>query len=116
MSQELRRWMYNENLPERAGLTPEFEDGVKTFIKWAKGPRRHMDRDQIRCLCRKCKNTKFGTPDEVDYHMCMRGFMAEYLIGFRIVKDTFEASVLVGGGLAMFPIVGDEQHMNWHRE
>ncbi|KAK4395683.1 hypothetical protein Sango_1722600 [Sesamum angolense] len=58
--------MYNKNLPGRVGLTPEFEDGVKTFIKWAKGQRRYIDGDKIRFPCRKFKNTKFGTPDE-DY-------------------------------------------------
>ncbi|KAK4388230.1 hypothetical protein Sango_2429600 [Sesamum angolense] len=40
--------MYNKNLPGRADLTPEFEDGVKTFIKWAKSQPRHMDGDRIR--------------------------------------------------------------------
>ncbi|KAK4382522.1 hypothetical protein Sango_2728500 [Sesamum angolense] len=58
--------MYNKNLPGRATLTPKFEDGVKTFIEWAKGQRGHMDGDKIRCPCRKCKNTNFRTPDE-DY-------------------------------------------------
>ncbi|KAL0283102.1 UNVERIFIED_CONTAM: hypothetical protein Sangu_2911000 [Sesamum angustifolium] len=47
MLRELRRWMYNKNLPRRAGLTPEFEDGVKIFIECAKGQRGHMDGDQI---------------------------------------------------------------------
>ncbi|KAK4385676.1 hypothetical protein Sango_2691600 [Sesamum angolense] len=41
--------MYNKNLPGRAGLTPEFEDGVKTFIEWANGQRRHTDGQKIRC-------------------------------------------------------------------
>ncbi|KAL0303177.1 UNVERIFIED_CONTAM: hypothetical protein Sradi_6185800 [Sesamum radiatum] len=70
--------MYNKNLPGRAGLIPEFEDGVKTCIEWAKGQRENIDVDKIRCPCRKCKNTKFRTPDEVSYHLCMRGFTAEY--------------------------------------
>ncbi|KAL0337634.1 UNVERIFIED_CONTAM: hypothetical protein Scaly_2038500 [Sesamum calycinum] len=87
--------MYNKNLPRRAGLTPEFEDRVKTFIKWAKGQRRHMNGDKIRCPCRKCKNTKFGMPDEVSYHLCMQGFMPEYYNwishGEDIVQDYFEA-------------------------
>ncbi|KAK4386053.1 hypothetical protein Sango_2475900 [Sesamum angolense] len=87
--------MYNKNLSGRASLTSEFEDGVNTFIKWAKGQRRHMDGDKIRCPCRKCKNTKFGTPDEVSYHLCMRGFMVEYYNwashGEYIVQDYYEA-------------------------
>ncbi|KAL0328134.1 UNVERIFIED_CONTAM: hypothetical protein Scaly_2246000 [Sesamum calycinum] len=36
MLRELRRWLYNKNLSGRAGLTPEFEDGIKTFIEWAR--------------------------------------------------------------------------------
>ncbi|KAL0307845.1 UNVERIFIED_CONTAM: hypothetical protein Scaly_2967900 [Sesamum calycinum] len=39
--------MYNKNLPGKAGLTPEFEDGVKTFIEWAKGQHKYMDGDKI---------------------------------------------------------------------
>ncbi|KAL0423496.1 UNVERIFIED_CONTAM: hypothetical protein Sradi_0884400 [Sesamum radiatum] len=54
-----------------------------------------MDGDRIRCPCRKCKNTKFGTPDEVSYHLCVRGFMAEYYNWTShdedIVQDYFEA-------------------------
>ncbi|KAL0361983.1 UNVERIFIED_CONTAM: hypothetical protein Scaly_1153500 [Sesamum calycinum] len=60
----------------------------------AKGRRRHMDGDKIRCPCRKCKNTKFGTPDEVSYHLCMRVLRPEYynwtLHGKDIVQDYFE--------------------------
>ncbi|KAL0439379.1 UNVERIFIED_CONTAM: hypothetical protein Slati_2420900 [Sesamum latifolium] len=61
--------MYNKNIPERTGLTLEFEDGVNTFIEWAKDQRGHMDGDKIRCPYRKCKNTKFRTPDKVSYHL-----------------------------------------------
>ncbi|KAL0327872.1 UNVERIFIED_CONTAM: hypothetical protein Scaly_2219800 [Sesamum calycinum] len=87
--------MFNKNLSGRAGLTPEFEDGVKTSIEWTKGQRRHMDGDKIRCPCRKCKNKNFGTLDEVSYHLCMQGFMPEYCNwtshGEDIVQDYFEA-------------------------
>ncbi|KAL0333089.1 UNVERIFIED_CONTAM: hypothetical protein Scaly_2210400 [Sesamum calycinum] len=83
--------MHNKNLLKRACLTPEFEDGVKI-----KEQRRNMNRDKLRCTCRKCKNTKFGTPDEVRYHLCMRGFMAENYNwtsqGEDIVQDYYEAS------------------------
>ncbi|KAL0284946.1 UNVERIFIED_CONTAM: hypothetical protein Scaly_2833800 [Sesamum calycinum] len=44
--------MYNKDLPGRACLILEFEDGVKTFIEWAKGQRRHMDGDNIRIILR----------------------------------------------------------------
>ncbi|KAL0318277.1 UNVERIFIED_CONTAM: hypothetical protein Scaly_2847800 [Sesamum calycinum] len=44
--------MYNKSLSGRAGLTLEFEDGVKTSIEWAKGQHRHMDGDKIRIILR----------------------------------------------------------------
>ncbi|KAK4406532.1 hypothetical protein Sango_0659700 [Sesamum angolense] len=44
--------MYNKNLLGKAGLTSEFEDGVKTFIEWAKGQRKYMDGDKIRIIMR----------------------------------------------------------------
>ncbi|KAL0307839.1 UNVERIFIED_CONTAM: hypothetical protein Scaly_2968000 [Sesamum calycinum] len=39
--------MYNKNISERAGLALKFEDGVKTFIEWAKCQHGHMDGDKI---------------------------------------------------------------------
>ncbi|KAL0308942.1 UNVERIFIED_CONTAM: hypothetical protein Sradi_5836500 [Sesamum radiatum] len=117
--------MYNKNLPGRARLTPEFEDGVKNFIGWAKGQYKHMDGDKIRCPCRKCKNTKFGTPDEVSYHLCMREFMAEYYNWTSqcgdIVQDYYEAPSVsqvldeptsAGHVEGNYPQWGDEQCMN----
>ncbi|KAL2247895.1 UNVERIFIED_CONTAM: hypothetical protein Sindi_2641800 [Sesamum indicum] len=69
--------MYDKKLLRRAGLTLELKDGVKTFKNWAKCQRGHMDGDKTRCPCRKCKNTKFRTPNDVSNHLCMRGFMPE---------------------------------------
>ncbi|KAK4386242.1 hypothetical protein Sango_2494800 [Sesamum angolense] len=118
--------MYNKNLSGRASLTPEFQDGVKTFIEWTRGQSRHMNGDKIRCPCRKCKNTKFGTPDEVSYHLCMRGFMAEHYNwtshGEDIVQDYFEAPSVpqvleeptpAGHVEGNYPQWGDEQYMDW---
>ncbi|KAK4402998.1 hypothetical protein Sango_1040500 [Sesamum angolense] len=87
--------MYNKNLSGRAGLTPEFEDGVKTFIEWAKVQSRHMDGDKIRCPCRKYKNTKFGTPDEVGHHL--------------LSEEPTSAGHVEGN----YPQWGDKQHMDW---
>ncbi|KAL0448254.1 UNVERIFIED_CONTAM: hypothetical protein Slati_1381800 [Sesamum latifolium] len=112
--------MYNKNLLDRAGLTPVFEDGVKTFIEWAIG-------DKIRCPCRKCKNTKFRTPDEVSYHLCMRGFTIEYynwtFHGEESVPEYFEAATVPPMSAEPTPTAhveanshphwGDEQHMDW---
>ncbi|KAL0362000.1 UNVERIFIED_CONTAM: hypothetical protein Scaly_1155200 [Sesamum calycinum] len=46
-----------------AGFTLEFEDGVKTFIEWAKGQYRYMDGDKIRIIMRlivffKCRRSQ----------------------------------------------------------
>ncbi|KAK4384430.1 hypothetical protein Sango_3061700 [Sesamum angolense] len=72
------------------------------------------------------KNTKFGTPDEVSYHLCMRGFMAEYynwtLHGKDIVQDYFKAPSIpqvleeptsTGHVEGNYPQWGDKQYMNW---
>ncbi|KAL0388990.1 UNVERIFIED_CONTAM: hypothetical protein Scaly_0256100 [Sesamum calycinum] len=47
--------MYEKNLPSRAGLTPEFKDGVTAFIQWAKSHHGYMESDKIKCPCWKCK-------------------------------------------------------------
>ncbi|KAL0405456.1 UNVERIFIED_CONTAM: hypothetical protein Slati_3859500 [Sesamum latifolium] len=70
--------MYEKNLPKRAGLTPEFEDGITAFIKWVKSQHAYMDGEKIKCHCRKCKNKVFKTPDEVNFDLNMKGFMPEY--------------------------------------
>ncbi|KAL0458239.1 UNVERIFIED_CONTAM: hypothetical protein Slati_0451100 [Sesamum latifolium] len=56
--------MYEKNLPTRAGLTPEFQDGVTAFIEWAKSQYAYMDGEKIRYPCRKSKNKVFKIPDE----------------------------------------------------
>ncbi|KAL0298759.1 UNVERIFIED_CONTAM: hypothetical protein Sradi_6535700 [Sesamum radiatum] len=89
-----------KNLLGRAGLTSEFEDGLKTFIEWAKGQRRHMDGDKIRCPCRRCKNIKFGRPDE-DY------FEAPS------VPQVSEEPNPAGHVEDNYPQWGYEQHMDW---
>ncbi|KAL0405153.1 UNVERIFIED_CONTAM: hypothetical protein Slati_3829200 [Sesamum latifolium] len=105
----------------------EFEDGVKTFIEWAKGQRGHMDGDKIRCPFQKCKNTKFRTQNEVSYHLCMRGFMAEYYNWTshdeESVSEYFEAATVPPVSEEPTPAThvegnnhphwGDEQHMDW---
>ncbi|KAL0402234.1 UNVERIFIED_CONTAM: hypothetical protein Slati_4253300 [Sesamum latifolium] len=56
--------MYEKNLPNRQGLTPQFQDGVIAFIELAKSQHAYMDGDKIRCPCRKYKNKLFKTTDE----------------------------------------------------
>ncbi|KAL0409441.1 UNVERIFIED_CONTAM: hypothetical protein Sradi_1878500 [Sesamum radiatum] len=70
--------MYEKNLPNREGLTPEFQDGVTAFIEGAKSQQAYMDGEKIRCPCRKCKNEVFKTPNEVNFDLYMKDFMPEY--------------------------------------
>ncbi|KAL0427828.1 UNVERIFIED_CONTAM: hypothetical protein Slati_2957600 [Sesamum latifolium] len=56
--------MYEKNLPNRQGLTLQFQDGVIAFIEWAKSQHAYMNGDRIRCPCRKCKNELFKMTDE----------------------------------------------------
>ncbi|KAL0413623.1 UNVERIFIED_CONTAM: hypothetical protein Sradi_1564000 [Sesamum radiatum] len=39
--------MYEKNLPNRADLTPEFEDGVTAFIEWAKSRHAYIDEAKL---------------------------------------------------------------------
>ncbi|KAL0290820.1 UNVERIFIED_CONTAM: hypothetical protein Sradi_7042300 [Sesamum radiatum] len=78
MLRQLRRWLYEKNLPNRAGLNPKFEDGVTTFIEWAKSRHAYMKGEKIRCPCRKGKNEIFKTPDEVKFDLYMKDFMLKY--------------------------------------
>ncbi|KAL0411462.1 UNVERIFIED_CONTAM: hypothetical protein Slati_3735900 [Sesamum latifolium] len=114
--------MYNKNLPGMAGLTPEFEDGVKTFIEWAKGQRGHMDGDKIRCPCRKYKNTKFRTPDEVSYHLCNTAeyynwtshgeeSVPEYFVAATVPPVSAEPTPAAHVEANNHPNWGDEQYM-----
>ncbi|KAL0394697.1 UNVERIFIED_CONTAM: hypothetical protein Slati_4435900 [Sesamum latifolium] len=97
--------MYENNLPNRAGLTPEFEDGVTTFMEWAKSQHTYMNGEKIRCPCRKRKTEVLKTPDEVKFDLYMKDFMSEYYNwtshGEERVQEYFEA--------VMAPHLQDEQ-------
>ncbi|KAL0355353.1 UNVERIFIED_CONTAM: hypothetical protein Sradi_3982200 [Sesamum radiatum] len=87
--------MYEKNLPNRAGLTPEFQDGVTTFIEWVKSQQTYMDGEKIRCPCRKFKNEVLKTSDEINFDLYMKSFMPEYynwtLHGKERVQEYFVA-------------------------
>ncbi|KAL0446097.1 UNVERIFIED_CONTAM: hypothetical protein Slati_1737600 [Sesamum latifolium] len=70
--------MYEKIAPSRAGLTPKFEDGVATFIKWAKSKHPYMDGEKIKCPCQKCKNEVFKILDEVNFDLYIKSFMMDY--------------------------------------
>ncbi|KAL0293644.1 UNVERIFIED_CONTAM: hypothetical protein Sradi_6926000 [Sesamum radiatum] len=98
--------MYEKNLSNRAALTPEFQNGVTTFIKWAKSQQTYMDGEKIMCPCRKCKKEVFKTLDKVNFDLYMKDFMPEYYNwtshGDKRVQEYFEAVTR--------PILQDEQN------
>ncbi|KAL0345641.1 UNVERIFIED_CONTAM: hypothetical protein Sradi_4395400 [Sesamum radiatum] len=87
--------MHEKNLPRRAGLILEFEDGVTAFIEWANSQYAYMDGEKIKGPCRKCKNKVFKTPNEVNFDLYMKDFMPEYYNwtshGEERVQEYFEA-------------------------
>ncbi|KAL0387660.1 UNVERIFIED_CONTAM: hypothetical protein Sradi_2647800 [Sesamum radiatum] len=70
--------MYEKNLPRNVGIRQEFQEGVIEFINWAKTQHAFMDKEKIRCPCRKCENGKYKSPEEVTYHLLRKGFIENY--------------------------------------
>ncbi|KAK4406464.1 hypothetical protein Sango_0652900 [Sesamum angolense] len=92
--------MYNKNLPGRAGLTLKFEDGVKTFIKWAKSQCRLMDGDKNWVPLPKVQKHKG------------EGIVQEY-IEARSVPQVSKESTTTGHVEGNYPQWVDEQHIDW---
>lgn len=59
-------------------ISPEFHQGVESFVHFACGQPVFMDRDLIRCPCRKCKNQAYRDVDTVRVHLCSKGFDFNY--------------------------------------
>ncbi|KAL0447665.1 UNVERIFIED_CONTAM: hypothetical protein Slati_1894400 [Sesamum latifolium] len=87
--------MYEKNMPNREGLTTEFEDSVTAFIECVKSQHTYMVSEKIRCPCRKCKNKVFKTLNEVNFDLYMKSLMPEYYNwtshGEEGVQEYFEA-------------------------
>ncbi|KAL0291403.1 UNVERIFIED_CONTAM: hypothetical protein Sradi_7027400 [Sesamum radiatum] len=102
--------MHETKVPNRAGLTPEFEDGVTAFIEWAKSQHAYIDGEKIKCPCLKCKNEVFKTLDEVNFDLYIKCFMLEYyywtLHSEERVQEYFEASTPVVGARSCWPAIG----------
>ena len=53
-----RSWMYNRNNPGRAGMIPEFAEGVTRFINHAMTLDDFLNSRLIRCPCVNCENVR----------------------------------------------------------
>ncbi|GAV59158.1 Transpos_assoc domain-containing protein [Cephalotus follicularis] len=69
-------WMRRRVLNHR--LNPEFVEGVNEFLQFAFANEQFVYEGKIKCPCNKCKLLKFGTKEEVKYHLFSKGFTLEY--------------------------------------
>lgn len=53
-----REWMYR-HFTSGDYISLAFQEGLESFIKFSFGQPTFMDRDKIRCSCRKCKNQAY---------------------------------------------------------
>lgn len=70
--------MENRLLPGRAGYITEFISGIKKFIEFGCLQQKYLSEGVIRCPCKRCKNMKHLTPDEVNAHVYRSGFTPRY--------------------------------------
>ena len=75
-----RSWMYNRNNPGRAGMIPEFAEGVTRFINHAMTLDDFLNSRLIRCPSVNCENVRYHTTETVAMHLMMNGF---YLLRIR---------------------------------
>lgn len=60
---------------------PQFLDGLKAFIAWAKTDMQARGKSTIFCPCRDCINVKqFSNADIVHAHLIIRGFKENYFL------------------------------------
>ncbi|WMV08423.1 hypothetical protein MTR67_001808 [Solanum verrucosum] len=75
-----RSWMYNRNNPGRAGMIPEFAEGVTRFINHAMTLDDFLNSRLIRCPCVNCENVRYHTTETVAMHLMMNGFKPGYTV------------------------------------
>ncbi|KAK9267148.1 hypothetical protein L1049_009568 [Liquidambar formosana] len=57
-------------------LSPEYEQGIKDFMNFARGT---VDRgNRMRCPCCRCKNVYYRIVDEVEDHLFVNGINPKY--------------------------------------
>ncbi|GAV74752.1 Transpos_assoc domain-containing protein [Cephalotus follicularis] len=71
-----RSWMRRQVLNHI--LNPEFVEGVNEFLQFVFANEQFVYEGKIKCPCNRCKLLKFGTKEEVKYHLFSKGFTLEY--------------------------------------
>ena len=75
-----RLWMYDRLYPSRAGIKPEFYASVEEFIDVACQSQPFLSEGKVRCLCAKCRCSKYLDIKTVRYHLYKDGFMPNYWV------------------------------------
>ncbi|XP_038713445.1 uncharacterized protein LOC120007317 [Tripterygium wilfordii] len=71
--------MYNRVGPNKVEITKEFLNEVEEFITYACGKRpEFQNTETIRCVCVRCKCTKFRGLDDIRMHLYKKGFQPSY--------------------------------------
>ena len=71
-----RSWMYDR--VDGGILKPEFVNGVREFIDFAKQHPNCKDSEKIICPCHKCNNKRFLDSEIVREHLYKKGFCHSY--------------------------------------
>ena len=71
----MREWMYVRNID--GFLNNEFLAGVEQFLEFCKSMPSYNP-SELRCPCRRCKNKKIKSVDDVHYHLVKEGFVPNY--------------------------------------
>ena len=69
--------MYNRLLFDRNGYTQKILNRVNQFDEVVCRQPKLQSGKKYRCLCDKCKNRMYITPDELKMHLMYKGFVEE---------------------------------------
>ena len=72
--------MYKRKYPGRAGMIPEFLDGVTRFINHAKMLDDFLTSRLIRCPCVNCENVRYHKTETDAMHLMCTGFKPRYTV------------------------------------
>ncbi|GJR46300.1 ulp1 protease family, C-terminal catalytic domain-containing protein [Tanacetum coccineum] len=93
-----QNWMY-----DISRSTPEYVNGVQTFLTFAETNRASSGAQYIWCPCKDCKNVcKFNNTSVIEGHLIKRGFMHKYTCWSQHCKLLIDKSSFV-------PVSNDHQ-------
>ncbi|XP_063941385.1 uncharacterized protein LOC135149574 [Daucus carota subsp. sativus] len=74
-----RSWISNQVQSDKISLTPEYRNGVETFLKFAS--ENGMGEDgTMKCPCKRCRNLNWLSIDDVRFHLLAKGMLEGYTV------------------------------------